>query len=116
MDSRVYLQIAQNLIIKNYSAIIREIILENNRPVLKTVFYSGIVLYIRYNDFGEYTYLVIYSPNPDDQMRLDNYDNIWPVRTRPHHFHVRGMQSVVDSPMNGEPNRGVPLLFKNIQM
>ena len=58
--------------------------------------------------------LVIYSPNPDDQMRFNNYDDIWNIKTRPHHFHVRGMQSVVDIPMRGEPNHDLPILLKYI--
>lgn len=93
---------------------IREIILEKNQPVLKIVFSSGIVLFIRYNDYREYTCLIIFSPNPDDQMRFDNYDNIWPVKTRPHHFHTRGMQTVIDSSMIGEPNYDIPILFQYI--
>ena len=30
-------------------------------------------------------------------MRFDNYDDRWDVKTRPHHFHKRGMQSVIDN-------------------
>jgi len=114
MDSRKNLELARNIIIKQYNTLIREIILDKDRPVLKIVFQIEIYLYIRYNDYGEYSYCVIYSPNPDDQMRFDNYDDIWDLKTRPHHFHVRGMQSVVDSPMSGEPNHDIPILLKYI--
>lgn len=114
MDSRKNLELARNIIIKKYSILIREIILYKDRPVLKVIFHNEIYLYIRYNDYGEYSYCIIYSPNPDDQMRFDNYDDIWNVKTRPHHFHVRGMQSIIDSPMNGEPNHDITILLKNI--
>ncbi len=47
-------------------------------------------------------------------MRFDNYDDIWDVKTHPHHFHVRRLQSVVESPMSGEPNHDIPILLKKI--
>jgi hypothetical protein len=77
MDCRKSLELARNIIIQNYSKLSREIILDKERPVLKIVFNFEIVLYIRYNDFGEYSYSVIFTPNPDDQMRFDNYDDRW---------------------------------------
>ena len=81
---------------------------------MKTVFYNEITLYIRYNDYGEYSYNVIFSPNPNDQMRFDNYDDIWDVKARPHHFHIPGLQSVVNGPMKGEPDHDIPILLKHI--
>jgi hypothetical protein len=48
-------------------------------------------------------------------MRFDNYDDIWDVKTRPNHFHVRGMQSVIESPMRGMPDLDIPTLFKHFQ-
>ncbi len=74
MGCRQTLELARNLIIQNYSKLTREIILDKDRPVLKIVFNFEIVLYIRYNNFREYSYNVIFTPNPDDQMRFDNYD------------------------------------------
>ncbi len=114
MDSRKNLELARNIIIKDYSTLIRKIILDKDRPVLKAVFNNEVNLYIRYNDYGEYSYSVIFSPNPDDQMRFDNYDDIWDVKTRPHHFHQRRMQSIVESPMMGEPKHDISILLKNI--
>ena len=114
MDSREKLLLAYNLLIKEFSDNIREIIVYKDRPVLKATFQNEIILHIRYNDYSEYTYCVIYSPNPDDQMRFDNYDDRWDVKTRPHHFHIRGMQSVRESPMDGDPNQDIPVLIKKI--
>jgi hypothetical protein len=48
-------------------------------------------------------------------MRFDNYDDIWDVKTRPNHFHVRGMQSVIESPIRGMPDLDIPTLFKHFQ-
>ena len=55
------LELARNIIIKEYISLIREIILDKHRPVLKMVFHIEIFLYIRYNDYGEYTYCYIFS-------------------------------------------------------
>jgi len=56
MDSREKLQLAYNVLIKDFSDNIREIIVYKDRPVLKATFQNEIILYIRYNDYGEYTY------------------------------------------------------------
>ncbi|MBA7527024.1 hypothetical protein ES705_19197 [subsurface metagenome] len=48
-------------------------------------------------------------------MRFDNYDDRWDVKTRPHHFHKRCMQSVIESPMDGDPNQDIPVLVKKIK-
>lgn len=114
MDARQTLELARNLIIQNYSKLTREIILDKERPVLKIIFNIEVVLYIRYNDFGEYSYNVIFTPNPDDQMRFDNYDDRWDVKTRPHHLHVRGLKSTTESPMGGEPIHDIPILIDKI--
>lgn len=115
MDSRKTLELARNLIVQNYSVLTREIILDKERPILKIVFNFEVILYIRYNDFGEYSYSVIFTPNPDDHMRFDNYDDRWDVNTRPHHFHIRGLKLTTESPMVGEPSHDIPILLKMIQ-
>jgi len=115
MDCRKTLELARNFIVQNYSKLTREIILDKERPILKIVFNNEVVLHIRYNDFGEYSYSIIFTPNPDDQMRFDNYDDRWEVSTKPHHFHIRGLNSSIESPMLGEPNHDIPIILKMIQ-
>ena len=115
MTAREKLQAAFDLIIKKYSHLIREVNLLKDRPVLKIILQSEIIIHLRYNDYGEYTYLVIFSPTPDDIMRFDNYDDLWDVNTRPHHFHTRGLTSVVASPMKGIPESDISLLIKEIE-
>jgi hypothetical protein len=114
MDSRKNLELARKIIISDYNNFVRDLILDKDLPVLKVVFYREIYLYIRYNDYGEYSYSTIFSPNPDDQARFDNYDDIWEVKTRPHHFHIRGMQKVIESPMKGEPDYDIPIFLKYV--
>ncbi|KKN21471.1 hypothetical protein LCGC14_0924980 [marine sediment metagenome] len=111
MDSRRKLELARKITINNYNDYIRDIILDKDRPVLKIIFHNEIYLYLRYNDYEEYSYSTIFSPNPDDQIRFDNYDDIWDVETRPHHFHTRGLKKVIDSPMKGEPEHDIPILL-----
>ncbi len=48
-------------------------------------------------------------------MRFDNFDDRWDVNTRPHHFHIRGLKSTIESPMLGEPNHDIPIILKLIQ-
>ncbi|HEC36807.1 hypothetical protein LCGC14_0519530 [marine sediment metagenome] len=111
MDSRRNPELARKFIIANCNDYIRDIFLDKDRPVIKIVFHKEIYLYLRYNDYGEYSYSTIFSPNPDDQIRFDNYDDIWKVKTRPHHFHIRGMKKVIESPMKGEPEHDIPILL-----
>jgi len=115
MTSREKLQAAFDLISRKYNNIVREIELDKNRPVLKIILQSEVTVFIRYNDFGEYTYLAIFSPAPDDMIRFDNYDDTWPVSSRPHHFHTQGLNDVIESPMKGLPTNDIPLLLKKIE-
>jgi hypothetical protein len=114
MSSREKLEEARDILMERYRASVREIILENDRPVLKVKLNSEISRFIRYNDYSEYTYLAIFSPEPDDLLRFDNYDNQWDVDTRPHHFHPRGSDTVLASPMQGIPESDIPLFFNAI--
>ncbi|MEE9378388.1 MAG: hypothetical protein V3V33_10170 [Candidatus Lokiarchaeia archaeon] len=54
----------------------------------------------------------ILNPKLENEPRI--YILLEEADKSPHHFHVRGMQSVVDSPMRGEPNHDIPILLKYI--
>lgn len=114
MDSREKPYSVYNILSKDYADMIREISLHKDRPFLKAISKNEIIIYIRYNDYEEYTYCVIFSPIPDDQMRINNYDDKWDVKPRLHHFHIRGMQSVKESPMKGDPHNDIPILVKKV--
>ncbi len=115
MSSYNKLQAVMEIFLKEIRESIQEILIPKNRPVMKVTFHSEVTVYIRYNDYGEYSYLTVFSPHPDDQFRFDNYDDKWPVETRPHHFHLRGLKEVRKSPMNGEPRHDIPILLEYIK-
>jgi hypothetical protein len=69
-------------------------------------------LYIRYNDYGHYSYQIQFSQALDDWIRFDDYDATWPVSTNPHHLHDHGQQNVKESPMNGNPENDIPFLIE----
>ncbi len=60
--------------------------LNENISQLKLNLKSGLILYIRYNEFNEYGYQIVYSPKKIDFARFNNFDDKWNVSTKPHHF------------------------------
>ena len=86
-------------------------ILSEERPVLKIEFVNSLVLYIRYNDFNEYSYQLNYSRNKYDRIRYDNYDRHWKISTTPHHLHERGKKNAIESPMKGIPLEDMRVLI-----
>ncbi|MHA1911035.1 MAG: toxin-antitoxin system TumE family protein [Candidatus Kariarchaeaceae archaeon] len=72
---------------------------------------DGIFVYVRYNDFLEYSYQIIFSTSKYDRIRFDNYDDKWQVDTRPHHFHPRYSKKGFKSPMSGKPTEDIPLVI-----
>ena len=71
-------------------------------------FLSGHKIYIRYNDYDEYSYQFNFSQEPYDRFR---FDTRWNVSSKPHHFHPRGQKNASESPMTGDPNHDMPLLI-----
>ena len=94
---------------------IQEYYIDDNRPMMKITFALGFILYIRYNDFDEYSYQLNFSQKPYDRIRFDNYDKFWEVSTRPHRFHKRGKKNAIKSPMKGDPLNDFPILIKTFQ-
>ena len=70
---------------------------------VKFLLVDGIQVYIQYNNYGQYSYSIIFSSHEQDLCRFDNYDDHWPVSTTPHHFHPRGIYEATESKMNGNP-------------
>ncbi len=83
-------------------------------PRLKIYLFNNIMTYIRYNDFNEYSYQIIFSNTKNDWVRFDNYDNIWEVRTKPNHKHCRSTSEVKESPMIGDPEKDILLLVNEL--
>ena len=112
MTGRDKLIIACKILLENLLPKIKNEFIDDERPVLKITFFKGLILYIRYNDYDEYSYQLIYSQKKLDRIRYDNYDDIWDVISKPHHFHPKGEKTAIESPMNGDPNYDMPILIK----
>ncbi len=76
---------------------------------------GGITLYIRYNDYQEYSYTIQFSLNKFDRIRYDNFDKTWGVETNPHHLHPLSETIAQKSPMNGNPNYDMPIFISAIR-
>ena len=105
------IRVARKLLLDRLLSEIKDEYIDDERPFLKITFFKGLVLYIRYNDYDEYSYQLIYSQEPLDRVRYDNYDDMCKVKTKPHHFHSRGDITAIESPMNGEPKHDIPILL-----
>ena len=110
----LFLQEARNLLINLLGENIKEDEIDETISQLKITLKSGIILYVRYNEFGEFGYQVLYSTRKNDFSRFDNFDDKWEVSTKPHHLHERGNRNVVSSSMIGKPSHDIPLLIKYI--
>ena len=82
---------------------------------IKIQFTTGSILFIRFNRFNEYGYQLIFSKKKYDFVRWDNFDDKWSVATRPHHFHLRNKNGVIESKMKGIPSTDIPLLIRYIK-
>lgn len=108
------LNTAREILLSELLPKIKDERIDDERPVLKITFFKGYILYIRYNDYGEYSYHFVYSQKPLDRIRYDNYDDTWNVDTTPHHFHPRAKKPGISSPMNGTPAHDMPILLKKL--
>ena len=78
---------------------------------IKITLRDGVKIFIRYNNYFEYSYSIILSSIEHDRVRFDNFDDRWNVATRPHHFHPRYDKKGYASSMNGDPENDLPLLI-----
>jgi hypothetical protein len=115
MNARSKLIRAQDLLLHLLKDDIQSINLDAEHPTLKVTFSKGVLLYIRYNDYGHYSYQVIFSTDNDDWIRFDDYDAIWPVKSKPHHFHDHGQKNVNESKMTSDPDVDIPILVKYLK-
>ncbi len=112
INARIKLLRARELLINQFLSEIYEIILDDDRPILTIKFRKGFILYIRYNDFDEYSYQILFSQKKFDRIRYDNYDDKWNVSSKPHHFHPRNKQTALESRMIGKPGKDIPVLIQ----
>ena len=103
---------ARKIILQTLQSEIIQTELNTSIYQLKIIFSQGSILYIRYNEYNEYGYQLIITKRKGDFVRFDNFDDRWPVSTKPHHFHSRYDNPVVDSPMTGDPKQDIPNLIQ----
>ena len=106
---------AVKIIQDNLSNLISKIDAEIDRGKAKILFLNGQTLYIKYNDFSEYGYQFLFSDQPLNRVRYDNFDKNWKVESAPHHLHPRGKEDGIASPMNGNPEKDIPILCEMIR-
>ncbi|MHA1521060.1 MAG: hypothetical protein ACTSRK_12830 [Promethearchaeota archaeon] len=113
MDALEKLNAARDVLLYNFFDKIIEVFLSEEQFTLKLIFLQGERLYIRYNDYCEYSYQFFYSSQLDDFICYDNFDDRWPVSSRPHHLHTKN-KDVIESMMNGEPTHDMPQLSQKL--
>ncbi len=106
--------VARKILLENLLTKIKIEYVDDERPFLEISFFKGLILYIRYNDYEEYSYQLIYSQKPLDRIRYDNYDDMWNVKSKPHHFHPKGEKTAIESSMNGDPKHDMLILIKEL--
>ena len=82
---------------------------------LKISLNNSLIVYIRYNNFQEYSYIVQFSLRRDDRVRYDNFDDRWSVSSSPHHCHPRFRRDAIKSVFTGNPKSDLPILCKMIK-
>ncbi len=83
---------------------------------VKYILLDATFVYIQYNNHGEYSYSIIYSPMDQDLCRFDNYDQHWDVISRPHHFHPQKIYDAQESPMKGDPQNDMQELCRFLRI
>ena len=63
---------ARKLLLDELLSEIKDEYIDDERPFLKITFFIGLILYIRYNNYDEYSYQVVFSQEPFDRFRYDN--------------------------------------------
>lgn len=99
---------SKSILEKELSIYIKNLDFEPKLARIKMILRDGTLLYVRYNNYNEYSYAIIYSKLKFDRVRFDNYDDKWNVVTRPHHYHPRQSKDGFLSPMNGNYKHDIP--------
>ena len=87
IDPIVFLQDSLDILLKSLKSSVLDSELNKSLYQLKIKFITGSILYIRFNEYNEYGYQLVFTKKINDFVRWDNFDDRWNVSTRPHHFH-----------------------------
>ncbi|MHA2363548.1 MAG: hypothetical protein ACXAC7_06295 [Candidatus Hodarchaeales archaeon] len=71
---------------------------------------NGTIIYLRFNNYKQYTYVIQFSFRRLDRVRFDNFDDKWIVSTRPHHCHPLNRKDAIESIFTGDPEEDMPIL------
>ena len=115
LSGTIKLQLTQKLLVTLLPEYIQIITVDSNYGVIRLNLIDGTLLYLRFNNYNEYSYNVIFSSIVYDRIRFDNFDDNWAIKTRPHHFHPRFNKNGYESPMKGEPDHDITLLSEYIK-
>jgi len=111
MASVAKLRKAADILERELAGAILQLTIDEDTAIIHASLKDATELYLHYNDYGEYTYSILFSELEMDRCRFDNYDDKWKVLSRPHHFHPAKTPGAFDSPMRGEPDLDLPLLL-----
>jgi hypothetical protein len=110
MSGTMQIQAAKALLEKGLGNLIVDLSLDIEDPRILIRMRDGVRVYIQYNDYDQYGYSILFTDGKLDRSRFDNYDDRWPVSTRPHHFHPRMSSRAFESVMTGKPKNDMPIL------
>lgn len=101
---------AYDIIQRELRRFISEIDLDEDTGRLRIKLKSGITVFIRYNNYNQYSYVILFLSQTLDRVRFDNFDDRWEVTTKPHHTHPRYKEKAAKSPFRGIPTEDTPIL------
>jgi len=110
MSGAIQVQAAKELLEKGLGNLIIDMSMDLEDPRIFIKMRDGVHVYVQYNDHDQYSYSILFSTGILDRYRFDNYDDHWPVSSRPHHFHPRLNKQAFESKMTGKPKKDIPIL------
>jgi hypothetical protein len=106
---------AEQLIELHLGSLVKSLFFEPKLARVRINLSDSNSFFVRYNDHAEYRYSLIFSSKDLDRVRFDNHDDLWKVKSRPHHFHPRLNGVAFSSLMIGYPDHDIPLLSELIK-
>ena len=101
---------AYDIISKELRGFTSEIDMDEDTGRLRIKMKSGITVFIRYNNYNQYSYVVLFSSQSLDRVRFDNFDDRWEVTSKPNHTHPRYIEKATSSPFTGKPLKDIKIL------
>ena len=115
MSSEQLILEVYDIIQRELRRFISEIDLDEDTGRLRTKLKSGITVFMRYNNYNQYSYVILFSSQTLDRVRFDNFDDRWEDTTKPHHTHPRYKENATRRPFKGSPSEDTPILCNLIR-